>query len=104
MKKTAALLLFLLPMLIFAQDGFTVKAKFDHLGKPNLVLTTMKMKLGLAVQPPYTLSDMDPRAIHVLRTRRDIACVLVNPLQVLHPNRAAPGDSSRRSCRGSSAR
>lgn len=42
----------------------------------------------------YTLKDMDERALHVLRTRRDIACVLVNPLQALHPNQAAPGDSS----------
>jgi glutamate-1-semialdehyde 2,1-aminomutase len=42
----------------------------------------------------YTLRDMDPRALTVLRTRRDIACVLVNPLQALHPNRAAPGDST----------
>jgi glutamate-1-semialdehyde 2,1-aminomutase len=32
--------------------------------------------------------------LQVLRTRRDIACVLVNPLQALHPNAAAPGDSS----------
>jgi glutamate-1-semialdehyde 2,1-aminomutase len=30
----------------------------------------------------------------VLKTRRDIACVLVNPLQALHPNGNAPGDSS----------
>jgi glutamate-1-semialdehyde 2,1-aminomutase len=30
----------------------------------------------------------------VLRQRRDIACVLVNPLQALHPNAAAPGDSA----------
>jgi glutamate-1-semialdehyde 2,1-aminomutase len=30
----------------------------------------------------------------VLRTRNDIACVLVNPLQALHPNANAPGDSS----------
>lgn len=41
----------------------------------------------------YTLEDLSPRALHVLRTRKDIACVLVNPLQVLHPNKAAPGDS-----------
>jgi glutamate-1-semialdehyde 2,1-aminomutase len=32
--------------------------------------------------------------LQVLRTRRDIACVLVNPLQALHPNRNAPGDST----------
>jgi glutamate-1-semialdehyde 2,1-aminomutase len=42
----------------------------------------------------YTLKDMDERALQVLRTRRDIACVLVNPLQALHPNASAPGDSS----------
>ncbi|MBX3607342.1 MAG: aminotransferase class III-fold pyridoxal phosphate-dependent enzyme [Piscinibacter sp.] len=42
----------------------------------------------------YTLREMDERTLQVLRTRRDIACVLVNPLQALHPNAAAPGDSS----------
>lgn len=42
----------------------------------------------------YTLKDMDEAALHVLRTRRDIACVLVNPLQALHPNKNAPGDSA----------
>ena len=42
----------------------------------------------------YTLADMSERTLAVLATRRDIACVLVNPLQALHPNRAAPGDSS----------
>ena len=42
----------------------------------------------------YTLKDMDDRALRVLATRDDIACVLVNPLQALHPNRPAPGDSS----------
>ena len=42
----------------------------------------------------YTLADLDPRALQVLRTRKDIACVLVNPLQALHPNIGAPGDSS----------
>ncbi len=41
-----------------------------------------------------TLRDMDARSLGILRSRRDIACVLVNPLQGLHPNRAAPGDSS----------
>jgi len=42
----------------------------------------------------YTLKEMDPDALRVLRRRRDIACVLVNPLQALHPNGNAPGDSS----------
>ena len=42
----------------------------------------------------YTLKDMDRDALRVLRRRKDIACVLVNPLQALHPNGAAPGDST----------
>jgi len=42
----------------------------------------------------YTLRDMDERSLKVLATRRDIACVLVNPLQALHPNASAPGDSA----------
>ncbi|MBL0087417.1 MAG: aminotransferase class III-fold pyridoxal phosphate-dependent enzyme [Ideonella sp.] len=42
----------------------------------------------------YTLRDMDERSLAVLRQRKDIACVLVNPLQALHPNASAPGDSS----------
>ena len=42
----------------------------------------------------YTLRDMDEASLRVLRSRRDIACVLVNPLQALHPNSSAPGDSA----------
>ncbi len=42
----------------------------------------------------YTLSDMSERSLEVIRTRKDIACVLVNPLQALHPNVNAPGDST----------
>jgi glutamate-1-semialdehyde 2,1-aminomutase len=41
----------------------------------------------------YTLADMSERSLQVLRTRCDIACVLVNPLQALHPNRVPPADS-----------
>jgi glutamate-1-semialdehyde 2,1-aminomutase len=51
----------------------------------------------------YTLRDMDERSLRVLRTRKDIACVLVNPLQALHPNSGSPSDSmlvaSQRSAR-----
>jgi glutamate-1-semialdehyde 2,1-aminomutase len=42
----------------------------------------------------YTLAEMSERTLHVLKTRRDIACVLVNPLQALHPNAGAPSDST----------
>ena len=42
----------------------------------------------------YTLADMSERTLKVLATRRNIACVLVNPLQALHPNSNAPGDST----------
>jgi glutamate-1-semialdehyde 2,1-aminomutase len=41
-----------------------------------------------------TLSEMSEKTLQVLRSRRDICCVLVNPLQALHMNANAPGDSS----------
>jgi glutamate-1-semialdehyde 2,1-aminomutase len=41
----------------------------------------------------YTLQEMSEATLRVLDTRRDIACVLVNPLQGLHPNAGAPADS-----------
>jgi glutamate-1-semialdehyde 2,1-aminomutase len=52
--------------------------------------------VGNPVSPheTYTLAELSERTLQVLRTRRDIACVLVNPLQALHPNRNAPGDSA----------
>ena len=52
--------------------------------------------VGNPVSPheTYTLAEMSEKTLHVLRTRRDIACVLVNPLQALHPNANAPGDSA----------
>jgi glutamate-1-semialdehyde 2,1-aminomutase len=46
------------------------------------------------VNDVYTLADMSARSLRVLETRRDIACVLVNPLQALHPNAAAAQDST----------
>src|SRR5262249_6566428 len=42
----------------------------------------------------FTLAEMSEATLRVLRTRRDIACILVNPAQALHPNLAAPSDSS----------
>jgi glutamate-1-semialdehyde 2,1-aminomutase len=48
----------------------------------------------LTARETYTLQDMEEAALTVLRSRRDIACVLVNPLQALHPNAAAPSDST----------
>jgi glutamate-1-semialdehyde 2,1-aminomutase len=52
--------------------------------------------VGNPVSPheTYTLAEMSERTLHVLKTRRDIACVLVNPLQALHPNASAPSDSA----------
>ena len=41
-----------------------------------------------------TLAEMSERTLQVLLRRRDIACVLVNPLQALHPNANAPSDSA----------
>ena len=42
----------------------------------------------------YTLKEMDDTTLRVLSRKRNIACVLVNPLQVMHPNGGAPGDST----------
>jgi glutamate-1-semialdehyde 2,1-aminomutase len=42
----------------------------------------------------FTLKEMDEATLRVLRHRTDIACVLVNPLQSLHPNGNAPSDST----------
>jgi len=41
-----------------------------------------------------TLAEMSERTLSVLRARDDIACVLVNPIQMLHPNGSPPGDSA----------
>jgi glutamate-1-semialdehyde 2,1-aminomutase len=46
------------------------------------------------VRDTYTLKEMDGDSLRVLRKRRDIACVLVNPMQALHPNANAPSDST----------
>jgi glutamate-1-semialdehyde 2,1-aminomutase len=48
----------------------------------------------VAPHETYTLAEMSERTLRVLKTRRDIACVLVNPLQALHPNANAPADSA----------
>ena len=42
----------------------------------------------------YTLAEMSEESLRVIRKRRDIACVLINPLQALHPNASAPSDSA----------
>jgi glutamate-1-semialdehyde 2,1-aminomutase len=47
-----------------------------------------------AVRDTYTLKDMDADSLRVLEARRDVACVLVNPVQALHANAGAPADST----------
>src|SRR5262249_19207919 len=42
----------------------------------------------------YTLAEMRPQTLRVLRTRNDIACVLVNPIQALHPNAGPAADTA----------
>jgi glutamate-1-semialdehyde 2,1-aminomutase len=39
------------------------------------------------------LREQETSTLKFLGTRKDIACVLVNPVQAMHPNRAAPGDA-----------
>ena len=48
----------------------------------------------VAARDTFTLSEMAAATLQVLRKRNDIACILVNPLQALHPNSGAPTDSS----------
>ena len=48
----------------------------------------------IAARQTYTLTEMSEHALRVLRKRRNIACVLVNPLQALHPNLSPPSDSA----------
>ena len=48
----------------------------------------------LPANETYTLADMSARSLAVLRRRRNIACVLVNPIQAMHPNAGAPADSA----------
>ncbi len=42
----------------------------------------------------FTLAEMSEATLKVLRRRRDIACVLVNPIQAMHPNAGPPSDSA----------
>ena len=59
----------------------------DHL-RPEWPITITGMR------KTYTLKDMSEASLRVLRGRRDIACVLVNPVQIMHPNSTAPADST----------
>ena len=54
----------------------------------------------LPAHETYTLQEMSDATLRVLRGRRDIACVLVNPLQALHPNAPAPADLASRTVPG----
>ena len=42
----------------------------------------------------FTLEEMSEKTLQVIRSRKDIACVLVNPLQAMHVNQNAPSDSA----------
>lgn len=42
----------------------------------------------------FTLAEMSAATLRVLRRRRDVACVLVNPIQAMHPNAGPPSDSA----------
>ncbi|MEN9879775.1 MAG: hypothetical protein RIQ55_421 [Pseudomonadota bacterium] len=76
-----------------------------HTGRKNLVRfcgayhgwwEDVQPGIGNPMPPgkTYTLADMSEQSLKVLENRSDIACVLINPLQALHPNKAAPADSA----------
>jgi glutamate-1-semialdehyde 2,1-aminomutase len=48
----------------------------------------------MTAKDTFTLSEMGEGTLRVLRKRKDIACILINPLQALHPNMPAPSDGS----------
>ena len=43
-----------------------LSSHLDHLGKPNLLLATIKLKLGLTPKAPYSVADMAADALGVL--------------------------------------
>ena len=47
-----------------------------------------------SIDDVYTLADISEKTLKVLETRNDIACVLINPMQAMHPNSDAPGDAT----------
>jgi len=49
---------------------------------------------GRKIDDVYTLADLSDRSLRVLERRDDIACILINPLQALHPNAESPGDGT----------
>lgn len=46
------------------------------------------------VNDVYTLEDLSENTLNVLATRKDIACVLINPLQALSPNADTSSDAT----------
>jgi glutamate-1-semialdehyde 2,1-aminomutase len=48
----------------------------------------------LPADSTYTLADMSEATLKVLATRKNVACVLVNPLQAMHVNKTAPSDNT----------
>ena len=48
----------------------------------------------ISASDTFTLAEMSETTLRLLRSRNDIACVLVNPLQALHPNMPAASDST----------
>lgn len=42
----------------------------------------------------YTLADLSENTIKVLASRKDIACLLINPMQAFHPNADASSDAT----------
>ena len=59
-----------------------------------LDIETLTSGNPIRARETYTLADMSVATLRVLRRRRDIACVLVNPIQAMHPNAGPPSDSA----------
>ncbi len=50
----------------FDNRDIGLSARFDHLGAPNLLWESMKLRFGMPVRAPYTLADLAADAFGVL--------------------------------------
>ena len=53
-------------VITFDNRDIGLSQHFDHCGKPNILWASIKRKLGLSIQSPYSLADMARDALGVL--------------------------------------